>query len=59
METVNGQTFLTIEDYEPLKLLYVEAVHNNKESFTYNEKEILVNYAKYVLEYMEIRLNKK
>lgn len=44
------------EDYEPIKKLYTDSLSNGKLTFIYKGHEILVTYAKYLLEYLE---NKK
>lgn len=41
------------EYLEGLKAAYQQAVEEKQQSFYYQEKEFLVSYAKYLLEYME------
>lgn len=43
------------QDYRELKGLYQQAVENNVEVFWWKDKEILTNYAKYVLQYLEMQ----
>lgn len=44
---------ITLEDLPSLKKAYEQAKKDNKEQFTYKGNEILVSYAKYLVEYME------
>jgi hypothetical protein len=41
------------EYLEGLKAAYRQAVEEKQQSFYYQEKEFLVSYAKYLLQYME------
>lgn len=41
------------EYLEGLKAAYQQAIEEKQQSFYYQEKEFLVSYAKYLLEYME------
>ena len=41
------------QDLKELKKLYNEAVKNDKESFMFKEHELLVIYAKYLIQYLE------
>jgi hypothetical protein len=41
------------EYLEGLKAAYQQAVEEKQQSFYYQEKEFLVSYAKYLLQYME------
>lgn len=42
-----------VEDFEEFKRLYTEAKEQEKESFMFKEQEVLVDYAKYVISYIE------
>ena len=42
-----------LESLRQLKLAYKRAVKEDKESFIFQGQEMLVSYAKYMIEYME------
>lgn len=42
------------ENYLSLRKAYRQAVKDKKEDFTWNEHGLVTNFAKYVLEYMEM-----
>jgi hypothetical protein len=44
---------------QELKELYKQAVEENKESFIFQDQEVLTNYAKYLIEYMEDYYSKR
>lgn len=48
------QGYLVLDDYPKIKRLYNKAVKEDEEIFTYKGQEILTQYAKYLLEYMEM-----
>ena len=48
-----------LEAYEDFRKLYDEALDKGEESFLYKGHEILVGYAKYVLEHLRNELNIK
>lgn len=50
---------ITPSDFEDLKLLYADAVKNNKNEFTFKGKAILTSYAKYLIEYLTSKFSKK
>lgn len=49
---------LTKNDYLELKRLYQKASEDDQISFQFKEKEILTGYAKYMIEYLESRMDK-
>jgi hypothetical protein len=49
---------LNRNDYLDLKRHYEQAVKDGKTQFTWRERELLVAYAKYLLEYLDIELKK-
>lgn len=44
---------VTREDFEILKALYKEAVDKEEKSLIFKEKEVLVGYAKHMIEYLK------
>jgi len=44
----------TPESREELRQLYDAAVSDNKESFMFQDNEVLVGYAKYLLQYLDM-----
>lgn len=46
------QISLTPEQFEELKVAYDKAVEDDKESFTFLNREWHTNYAKYVIEFL-------
>lgn len=44
------------EKFIDLKKEYKKAVENNKESFIFQNKEIVTGYAKYLIEYLETQI---
>ena len=49
----------TEERYKILKNKYEEAIERRKTSFMFLDQEVLVSYAKYLLEHLENQLEKK
>lgn len=49
---------ISIMDLMNLKILYKDAVANEKESFMFKDREILTSFAKYWIEYIETRMPK-
>ena len=47
---------LTIDDYKPLKIAYDKAVEEGLDMFTFKGNEVLTNYAKYLIEYVEMNM---
>ena len=45
---------LTLEDLEELKMAYNKAVESGETQFVFKENNLLVSYAKYLIEYLEI-----
>ena len=43
---------------DSLKLEYSKAVNNKKESFTFQGQTLLTSYAKYLIQFVEIKLKK-
>ena len=43
-----------MNELQELKKLYKDALDQKKESFIFQDKEILTNYAKYLIEYLEM-----
>jgi hypothetical protein len=48
----------TFDLYLKLKSDYSNAVKNNKEQFTFEGHELLTDYAKYMIEYLESKFEK-
>ena len=46
---------MTYEKFQEFKKLYEKAKAQSKESFIFEGQEILVSYAKYVIEYLETK----
>ena len=42
-----------MSELEELETEYKKAVENNQTSFSFNGKEVLVTYAKYLIEYLK------
>lgn len=58
--TVNKQKMIiSKKDYEELKKAYTEAVSTKKNSFTLSKTEVITDFAKYYLEFLELPENKK
>ena len=53
MITRDGKAFFEASDYLPIKKLYEKAWLDKSQSFMYEGHEIVTDYAKYLLEYME------
>ena len=53
--SVQGMTF-TNEDYAALRIAYREALDNGETVLKFKGKEMLAAYARYVLEYIELKL---
>ena len=45
-----------LEKYNSLKVSYEKAVSENKEQFTFERQILLTSYAKYLLQYLENKL---
>jgi len=45
------------ENFEDFKAAYEKAVEEGKEIFFFEEQEVLTNYAKYVVQYVDAKLN--
>ena len=43
---------------DSLKMEYSKAVNNHHESFTFKGHKLLTSYAKYLIQYLEIKLKK-
>lgn len=44
--------FVTIDDLDPIKEKYEQAVKDDEKVFVYNNMELLTAYAKYLIEYL-------
>ncbi len=44
---------ITLEDLEPLKQKYEEAVEKGEDIFEYRGGQVVTNFAKYLIEYLE------
>ncbi len=53
INTMLGSIKFTPVKYASLKKAYKEAKHNNKEMFVFEGHDILVSYAKYMIEYLK------
>jgi hypothetical protein len=53
---MNTITF-TYETFKSLKQEYKKAVDNNQESFIFQGHELLTQYAKYIIEYLNSKMN--
>ena len=51
-----GTIVFTYEKYRALKQQYEQALKDGKEEFTFEGHLLLVAYAKYLLEYLELQL---
>lgn len=53
-------SYVTVEDLPALKMLYKKTVNRGDRMFVFHKADILVSYAKYLIEYLEgIRKNAK
>ncbi len=50
---------ITKEEFKHLKLKYKDAVEKEKTNFMFKDNEILVSYAKYLIEYLESQFKKE
>lgn len=46
---------IDLKDYKELKILYKKALEEDKKIFIFKDRELLVNYAKYLIEYLNLR----
>ena len=46
---------ITHKDLKPLKAAYQKAVKEKKDFFLYNGQEVVTTYAKYLIEYLELK----
>lgn len=46
-------TSITLENFPEFKKAYTEAIDEGKDKFDFKGDEVLVGYAKYVIEYVE------
>lgn len=53
IELIGFEKPLTSNDYKPLRRAYNEAVEHGSEEFVYKGNELLTEYARCCLEYME------
>lgn len=51
-----GSISITHQSYVKLKKAYNKAVVQKKATFTFEGSELVVDYAKYLLQFMEIKL---
>ena len=54
-----GQDLITAEDYAPLRRAHSAAVKAGLDVFKYQGRDMVTQYAKYLLEYLESQLGKK
>lgn len=47
---------ITKNNIQEFKKCYNEALKNNQEIFIFEEQEILVTYAKYLIEYLDMKI---
>ncbi len=50
---------ITEEEFKHLKLKYKDAVEKEKTNFMFKDNEVLVDYAKYLIEYLESQFKKE
>lgn len=48
--------YITANNYPAFKAAYEKAVKEEKGIFVFEEQEVLTNYAKYLVEYVELKL---
>lgn len=48
-----------LDKLQELKSSYENAVRENRDSFWFDNKQLLVSYAKYLIEYLEYQLKPK
>jgi len=51
--------YISLQDLAEYKTAYGDAVSANKKTFVFHDMEVVTNFAKYQIEYMEIKLNEK
>ena len=56
---MNGEILFTEKDLKELKRKYAEAMKSGSESFEFRGHPLLVSYAKYLIEYLEIQFQTK
>jgi hypothetical protein len=56
---MDKQKMISIGEYPAIKRLYDKAVKEGKEVFQYDGCDILTSYAKYLLEYMEMKMRRR
>ena len=56
---MNGEILFTEKDLKELKRKYAEAMKSGSESFEFRGHPLLVSYAKYLIEYLEIQFKTK
>lgn len=56
---MDNNIIFTPEKFKRLKKEYNKAMKENKESFKFENSEILTAYAKYLIEYLTNQFNKK
>lgn len=49
---------ISMADYRELKELYETAVEYNQESFVFLDKPVLTGYAKYLIQYIELQIDR-
>jgi len=54
-----GVININMPTYKKLKKAYEQALKDNQNSFIFEDNELLVSYAKYLLQYLEDKLNVK
>ena len=47
------------DDFVELKTLYADTLNNNDQTFTFKDKLLLVDYAKYLIEYLETQFKER
>lgn len=59
MSVENPFVQISKADYEELKKLYKEAVGRDDEIFIWKDKDILVDYAKYLIWYLQEKFERR
>lgn len=52
-----AEMLINKKNLKEIKRLREKAIEDKKDSFTFDGNEILVGYAKYLIEFMELKLN--
>ncbi len=56
---MEDKVYVSVDDLPALKILYKKAVEDGATEFIYKGWPVLVNYAKYLIEYLESLTNRR